>query len=401
MSKRNLSLAAVTLLAGALSGCQPTQSTSLPPSSKPIVPSSVTSTLPSSTEDVQYGREIYQNPCVIRKQDGTPYFVTTADPDIIRGEDGYFYMYPTNAECEVGDRGITFDRGPIFRSSNLYDWTWAGSVFADNPDAGLWGHKEAGVWAPSVIKIGDRYNYYYSLSAWGDPNPGVGVATAPTPVGPWTHYGKVLDSETTGIANSIDPQVVIEDGTPYIIWGSFYGIACAQLTDDGLELFYGDYAKDHLTMIVERNSEQMNIDTNYEGSYILKRGDYYYYFGSQGTCCNGSKSTYRVKVGKSESLFGPYLGSDGNDMIHGTFGDLVIGPSEEVAGVGHNTVVQDYAGDYWLVYHGFDIHGDHSEERKLYIDKLLWDEETMMPYVQGQKAGTSAQSGPLTIKKGN
>ena len=59
-----------------------------------------------TTSEVEYQRVKYTNPLRTLKQDGTPYFVPIADPDIIRGDDGYFYMYPTNAEVEKGDRGM-------------------------------------------------------------------------------------------------------------------------------------------------------------------------------------------------------------------------------------------------------------------------------------------------------
>ena len=74
----------------------------------------------------------------------------------------------------------------------------------------------------------------------------------------------------------------------------------------------------------------MDININYEGSYIIKHNGYYYYFGSQGTCCSGVNSTYTVKVGKSESLFGPYLDANGDDMVSGKFGEIVIQPSDKV-----------------------------------------------------------------------
>ena len=111
----------------------------------------------------------------------------------------------------------------------------------------------------------------------------------------------------------------------------------------------------------------------------------WYYFGSQGTCCSGTASTYRVKVGKADDFLGTYRGSDGEKLSEGTYGDLVIGPSEDVAGTGHNTIVRDMAGDYWIVYHGFDIHGEYPSERTLFIDKLLFDESTGMPYVEGRQ----------------
>ncbi len=356
----------------------------------------------SSESRVNYINKTYQNPLNFYKQDGAKYFVTAADPDVLKADDGYFYMYCTNTYCEMGNKGMQYDRGPIFQSKDLINWTWVGSVFDGHPQALNWGDKDAGVWAPSVIKVGDHYNYYYSLSLWGDSNPGIGVATSLTPYGPWTHYGKVLDSNLSGVKNSIDPQPIYdEDGKLYLIWGSFYGIGAVELTDDGTEVFWGiNNIKDHLYWIIDDNSNgQMDININYEGSYIIKRNDSYYYFGSQGTCCDGVNSTYRVKAGKANKLLGKYYGSDGKTLTDetGSYGDLVVGPSEEVAGVGHNTVVEDYEGEFWLFYHGFDVDGEYPNERTIFMDKLYFDENDM-PYVENKKASIHQDKiGPLVI----
>ncbi len=356
----------------------------------------------SSESRVNYINKTYQNPLNFYKQDGSKYFVTAADPDVLKADDGYFYMYCTNTYCEMGNKGMQYDRGPIFQSKDLINWTWVGSVFDGHPQALNWGDKDAGVWAPSVIKVGDHYNYYYALSLWGDSNPGIGVATSLTPYGPWTHYGKVLDSNLSGVKNSIDPQPIYdEDGKLYLIWGSFYGIGAVELTDDGTEVFWGiNNIKDHLYWIIDDNSNgQMDININYEGSYIIKRNDSYYYFGSQGTCCDGVNSTYRVKAGKANKLLGKYYGSDGKTLTDetGSYGDLVVGPSEEVAGVGHNTVVEDYEGEFWLFYHGFDVNGEYPNERTIFMDKLYFDENDM-PYVENKKASIHQDKiGPLVI----
>ena len=61
-------------------------------------------------------------------------------------------------------------------------------------------------------------------------------------------------------------------------------------------------------------------------------------------------------------------------------------------------MIQDYAGDWWLVYHGFDLNGDRPNERILFIDKLLWDENGF-PYVKNKVASyKEVKDGPLTIK---
>lgn len=344
----------------------------------------------------------YSNPIRFHKQDGSLYSVYCADPDIIKGDDGAYYMYCTNTDCEMGNKGIMYDRGPIFKSENLIDWTWVGSVFDGQTDILSWGTPEAGVWAPSVIKVGKMYNYYYSLSTLGDENPGIGVATSPTPYGPWKHYGKVLDSKITGVRNSIDPQALYYQDKLYLVWGSFFGIGIVELTDDGIEPYYGtNKLSEYVQYIIPDNTDggDMNLDINYEGSFIIEKDDKYYYFGSQGTCLSGTNSTYTVKVGVSNSLFGPYLGSDGKELSdkEGSFGDVVVQPSDEVAGTGHNTIIKDENGEYWIFYHGYDINGENPGYRIPFIDKLLWDEKTGMPYVEDRKASIHVEKDGPTI----
>ena len=369
MAKRTTTISMIALAVLALSSCGGEAQSSASPSEEE----------PSSSSIIVSTNNPYSNPTypIVDGQKKPTYM---ADPYVIRDDDGTFYLYCT--QTDVYTPNLSFNRGPIFSSSDMVNWTYRGNVFDSyTPN---WGTSGAGVWAPTVIKVGDVWNFYYSLSTGGDENPGIGVATSPTPYGPWTHYGMVLDSETSGVSNSIDPQAIYYGEQLYLVWGSFYGIAATRLTDDGIEPYCGLAAlKDNLTWIVEDNSGgSMDIDINYEGSYIVEIDGSWYYFGSQGTCCSGTASTYRVKVGKADDFLGTYRGSDGEKLSEGTYGDLVIGPSEDVAGTGHNTIVRDMAGDYWIVYHGFDIHGEYPSERTLFIDKLLFDESTGMPYVE-------------------
>ena len=48
----------------------------------------------TDNDDWTYTNAHYTNPLKFYKQDGSEYFVTVADPDILRDdESGYFYMY--------------------------------------------------------------------------------------------------------------------------------------------------------------------------------------------------------------------------------------------------------------------------------------------------------------------
>ena len=271
----------------------------------------------------------------------------------------------------------------------MHSWEYVGDVFEDYaPD---WGTRGAGVWAPTVIKVGDAWNYYYSLSTGGDANPGIGVATSPTPYGPWTHHGKLFLSEEIGVVNSIDPHVLYDDGKLYMVFGSFGGlITLIELTDDGLGLKNGlEWQKQNKIAL---GGYEINEPDNYEGSLIVKREGYYYLFLSTGTCLSGINSTYRVVCARAESITGPYLDSSGRDMFGPKRGDPVVVPSVSGAmGVGHCTVVTDDADEYWMLYHGYDTTSATPEFRVMYLDKLIWDDATGMPHVENNKASNGTE----------
>ena len=68
-------------------------------------------------------------------------------------------------------------------------------------------------------------------------------------------------------------------------------------------------------------------------------------------------------------------------------GDAVVVPALSGAmGTGHCAVIADDTGEYWMVYHGYDTTSAYNDYRVLYLDKLLWNETTGMPYVEGNKA---------------
>ena len=323
----------------------------------------------------------YQNP-VYPLSDGEKAVTYTADPYVVRDDDGAYYLYCT--QTGVYTPGYSFKRGPVWRSYDMHSWEYVSDVFAGYlPD---WGTSGAGVWAPSVVKVGDKWNFYYSLSIGNDENPGIGVAAAPTPYGPWTHYGKLFKSDEIGVTNSIDPHVFYDGGKLYMVFGSYGGlITLIELTDDGLGLKGGiEYQREHKTALAGYEVYEMN---NYEGSFIMKKDGYYYLFLSTGTCLSGTASTYHVVAARSENLKGPYLDSKGRDMFKPNRGDAVVVPSKSGAmGTGHCAVATDDAGDYWLIYHGYDTTSPKSDYRVLYMDKLLWDESTGMPHVANTKA---------------
>lgn len=64
-----------------------------------------------------------------------------ADPSIVEGEDGYYYVYGT--EDNWGD-GMGARVVPIVRSKDLVEWEYAGEAFTEKPawkEEGEYGHR--------------------------------------------------------------------------------------------------------------------------------------------------------------------------------------------------------------------------------------------------------------------
>lgn len=302
-----------------------------------------------------------------------------ADPSVVRGEDGLYYAYGT--EDDWGDGGGS-RAVPVVRSADLVSWEHVGEAFEARPD---W-KAPAFVWAPDIQAFGDAYHLYYSLSVWGDADPGIGVATAGSPGGPFTDHGKLFTSTEIGVENSIDPYVHSEDGIPYLFWGSFHGIYGVALTADGLA--------------VDGEKFQVAGDA-FEAPYLVERDGAYWLFGSLGSCCEGEFSTYSVSVGRADALEGPYLDRDGTDLLDGQ-GTPVLQGGGRFTGPGHSAVVRDDAGTDWIVYHAIERDEPYlssgANRRVLMIDPLRWDDG--WPSVAGLAPSEDKQAGPHFDQEG-
>ena len=67
---------------------------------------------------------------------------------------------------------------------------------------------------------------------------------------------------------------------------------------------------------------------------MLHKDDYYYLFVSFDFCCRGISSTYKIMVGRSDKITGPYVDREGKPMMQGG-GTLLLEGFERWRGPGH------------------------------------------------------------------
>lgn len=280
------------------------------------------------------------------------------DPCIIREDDTY-YVFCTGAWV------------PIRTSTDLTAWELRGNVFRGLP---AWARemipRADSIWAPDIAFFNDRYHLYYSVSTFGSNRSVIGLATNATlnldsPDYEWHDEGLVIESLLSSNYNAIDPNVVLdEDGVPWLAFGSFWsGIKLRQLDPDT-----GKPSPDNrrLYALAARPDS-----TAVEAPFIIRKGDFYYLFVSFDACCKGVVSTYRVMVGRSENVTGPYVDRDGIPMLEGG-GMQVTFPTRRWRGPGHNAVLQDDDGDI-LVFHAYDA--QRVGIPTLRLAPITWDDE--------------------------
>ncbi len=303
-------------------------------------------------------QDTYTNPIIDR---------SLPDPTVIRDVDGTYWLYATEDIHNV----------PIYKSTNLIDWSYVGTAFTDVTRPKM--VSGGGIWAPEINYVGGRWLLYYSKSTWGGTwECGIGVASAAVPCGPFIDHGKLFISKEIDVENSIDPFFFTDDdGRNYLFWGSFHGIYGIELTEDGLA-------------IKEGAVKQQVASGFMEATNIVKRNDWYILIGSQGTCCEGAKSTYQVVMNRSRKLFGPYANRSGNRALNGGFTSMLSG-NTTVAGPGHNSrFVKDDAGTDWMIYHGY-LKKDPDAGRLTFMDPIAWDKAGWPTVKNSQPSKSSAR----------
>lgn len=326
------------------------------------------------------------------------------DPTVVLAEDGYYYMYQTDAS--YGNAHVAGGHFHGRRSKNLVDWEYLGGTMKSLPEwvmpklneiRAAMGLSEStanasdfGYWAPCVRKVRDGlYRMYYSIVCPGTIN-GDGTWTERSFIGlmendnpanndGWVDKGYVItnasDKELNfNVAsnnwancyykwNAIDPSYIIDnDGRHYLVYGSWHsGIALVELDSEtgkvkeelpkpwGTDNDITAYGK----MIATR--QMGNRWQGSEGPEIIYHDGYYYLF----LAYDALDVPYNTRVARSTNIDGPYLGMDGTDItnVGGDILPVVTHPykfndSYGWVGISHCCVFDDSKGNWFFASQG-------------------------------------------------
>ena len=237
------------------------------------------------------------------------------DPSILKDGENYYMTFSS------------FDSYPgltIWHSTDMVNW---------RPLTAALQQIVGSVWAPELIKHGNRYYIYFPgrLNAYRSNY----VIWSESIDGPW--------SDPIDMKNSlIDPgHAVDEHGKRFLfLSGGYY----APLSDDGLSIT-GDVKKIYDgwkypdDWIVESFSQ--------EGPKITRIGEYYYMILAEGGTA-GPPTGHMIISARSKSLHGPWENSPYNPIAR------TLSADEYWWSKGHGTLVQSPDRKWWMVYHAYE-----------------------------------------------
>jgi arabinan endo-1,5-alpha-L-arabinosidase len=284
------------------------------------------------------------------------------DPTMIREGDTY-YVFATNRFAQK--------LLPMFCATDLRHWKFCGNVFDKVPD---WALKEIptarGIWAPDISHVRGEYRLYYAVSTFGSNHSVIGLTTNKTlnPNSPdyhWVDQGKVVASTAADNWNAIDPNLAIDENkNMWLAWGSFWGgIKMRRVNPATGKL------SDRDSTVYSLASRQPLQPPAIEAPAIVRQGKYFYLFVSIDMCCKGKESTYKIAVGRSRKITGPYEDKSGKPMMLGG-GTVLMEGTSTWRGPGGESLLLD-AGANLLVFHAYD---GTTGRPALQISTIVWED---------------------------
>lgn len=259
-----------------------------------------------------------------------------ADPTILKDGDDYYMTFSSF---------LSYPGVVIWHSRDLVSWT---------PICAALTRYIGSVWALDLVRHGGRYFVY--IPAVTEDGMAIYVIHADDIRGPWS---EPID---LGIAGAIDPgHAVGEDGKRYLFVN---GVRRVELADDGLSTV------GELEHVCEpwRYPEDWVVEMFApEGPKLLRRGEWFYLIAAVGGTA-GPPTSHMVTLARSRSIHGPWEHCPHNPIVR------TFSADEPWWSRGHASVVEGPAGDWWMVYHGYE-NGFRTLGRQTLLEPIEWTDD--------------------------
>ena len=292
----------------------------------------------------------------------------TSDPaPYVYGDTLYLFV---DHDEDVTENGyFTMKDWLLYSTVDMVNWTYRGTPLT-SATFSSWAKQDNDCWASQCIQRNGKWYWYVTATIKGQAYPGIGVAVANHPAGP---YKDPIKKPLVQGWFKIDPSVFIDDnGQAYLFYGNNM-LWYAKLNRTMTALTSGEMevkTKDESAFGPFKGyDDNGNPKTNFEeASWIYKRdGKYYLEYAAGGVPEHWAYST-------ADKITGPW-----------TYQGKVMGEAANSFTIHGGTV--EYKGHHYLFYHNGNLPGGGGYKRSTCIEEFERGADGSIPFIKATAKG--------------
>ncbi|MBP1531534.1 MAG: family 43 glycosylhydrolase [Bacteroidaceae bacterium] len=273
------------------------------------------------------------------------------------------YLFVDHDEDETENGYFTMKDWLLYSTVDMVNWTYRGTPIS-SATFSAWAKQDNDCWASQCVERNGRWYWYVTATIKGQAYPGIGVAVADNPAGP---YHDPIRKPLVKGWFCIDPTVFIDDdGKAYLFYGN-NNLWYARLSNT-MQAVMGEPVK------VNTESEEAfgpfkgyddngNPKTNYEEApWLYKRdGKYYLEYAAGGVPEYWAYAT-------ADNIAGPW-----------TYQGKVMGMAENSFTIHGGSV--EFRGHHYMFYHNGKRPGGGGFKRSTCIEEFERNEDGSLPFI--------------------
>ena len=279
------------------------------------------------------------------------------------------YLFVDHDEDETLNGYFTMKDWLLYSTVDMVNWTYRGTPLT-SATFSAWAKQDNDCWASQCIERNGKWYWYVTATIKGEAYPGIGVAVADNPAGP---YVDPIKQPLVKGWFKIDPSVMIDDnGQAYLFYGNNM-LWYAKLQKSMTSLASGEIevnVKDEAAFGPYKGyNDDGTPKTNFEeASWIYKRdGKYYLEYAAGGVPEHWAYST-------ADHVTGPW-----------TYQGKVMGEAENSFTIHGGSV--EYKGHHYLFYHNGKLPEGGGYKRATCIEEYTPNEDGTIPFITATTAG--------------
>jgi len=281
------------------------------------------------------------------------------------------YLFVDHDEDQTVNNYFTMKDWLLYSTVDMVNWTYRGTPLT-SATFSAWAKQDNDCWASQCIERGGKWYWYVTATIKGQAYPGIGVAVADSPAGP---YKDPIKKPLVKGWFKIDPTVIIDDNDQaYLFYGNNM-LWYAKLTKSMTAITGGEIevkTKDEKAFGPYKGYEDDGTPkTNFEeASWIYKRGGKYYLeYAAGGVPEHWAYST-------ADKITGPW-----------TYQGKVMGQADNSFTIHGGSV--EFKGHHYLFYHNGKLPNGGGYKRATCIEEYTPNEDGSIPTIKATTKGVS------------